>query len=169
MLPVILSTCLNFIAFLVWHVAQAHHEGKKQVFHFDGLVTFSLMVSNDALYSSKCIVFDSMVLVCSDDQILDDESEGMRIVAHPNENITRHLSENALLIELWNHKRMLPFSCWCSCNRFETGLCSANKLGNLMVSHVDVVDTLIELLWWLFVIPVLNMMWTLYNFWANLI
>ena len=36
---------------------------------------------------------------CSDDQILDDESEGMRIVAHPNENITRHLSENALFIE----------------------------------------------------------------------
>ena len=31
---------------------------------------------------------------CSDDQILDDESEGMRIVAHPNENITRHLSES---------------------------------------------------------------------------
>jgi hypothetical protein len=42
---------------------------------------------------------DSMVWVCSDDQILDDESEGMRIVAHPNENITRHLSENALFIE----------------------------------------------------------------------
>ena len=43
--------------------------------------------------------FNSMVSVCSDDQILDDESEGMRIVAHPNENITRHLSENALFIE----------------------------------------------------------------------
>jgi hypothetical protein len=34
---------------------------------------------------------------CSDDQILDDESEGMCIVAHPNENITRHLSENLLV------------------------------------------------------------------------
>ena len=28
-------------------------------------------------------------------KILDDESEGMCIVAHPNENITRHLSEKS--------------------------------------------------------------------------
>ena len=40
----------------------------------------------------------------------------------------------------------------------------------MVVSHVEIFNVAsIELLWWLFVIPVLNIMWTLYNFWANLI
>ncbi len=40
----------------------------------------------------------------------------------------------------------------------------------MVVSHVEIFNAAsIELLWWLFVIPVLNIMWTLYNFWANLI
>ncbi len=48
---------------------------------------------------------------CSDDQILDDESEGMRIVAHPNENITRHLSENTPSFHMIFITRVaIPFS-----------------------------------------------------------
>lgn len=96
----------------------------------------------------------------------------MRIVAHPNENITRHLSEKALFIQSCNTASVIVRCCpWRGLILVFLSGANADRSFYIyfLVRHPLSSSMLWSILpWWLFVIPVLSIMWTLYNFWANL-